>query len=121
MGSRGKIIQLFLNLIKNAYQAMPKGGRLELSSCEQTSGKIPMSVFEVKDTGVGIAKKNVSKIFDPFYTSKGPGEGTGLGLSICHGIVEDMKGTIEVTSKAGYGTTFRIIIPSAAQTEKKAS
>jgi len=66
---------------------------------------------EFSDTGVGIPEENLSKIFDPFFTTKEVGKGTGLGLAVCYGIVEKHGGSIDVDSKVGEGTTFRIILP----------
>jgi len=71
-------------------------------------------VLEVSDTGHGMDAETLSKVFLPFYTTKGPGEGTGLGLSIVHGIVKDMGGGIQVESNLGVGTTFRVFLPMAA-------
>ncbi|MGY8825540.1 MAG: sensor histidine kinase [Candidatus Latescibacterota bacterium] len=68
-------------------------------------------MVEVVDSGAGISEENVARIFDPGFTTKGIGAGTGLGLSICHQIVEDHKGHIEVESRLGEGTTFRIFLP----------
>jgi two-component system NtrC family sensor kinase len=70
-----------------------------------------MVEVSVADTGCGIPKENLKRIFDPFFTSKGVGKGTGLGLSVSHGIVKAHGGTIEVESKVGEGSTFRIYLP----------
>lgn len=110
MGDQNKMIQVFLNLFQNAFHAMPDGGTLTIRG--QRDRKNPdLVVVEVEDTGVGIAKNNLKKIFDPFFTSKGPNEGTGLGLSICHGIITEALGTIEVKSELNAGTTFTIRLP----------
>lgn len=112
IGSRNRIIQVFLNLIQNALQAMPNGGTLTLRLKPSSDGA--WSIVEIEDTGVGIPAANLKKIFDPFYTSKPEGEGTGLGLSICHGIIEEIGGKIEVKSKLKKGTCFSIYFPSVA-------
>ena len=65
----------------------------------------------IEDNGCGIAAANLSKIFDPFYTTKSPGEGTGLGLTICYRIVEEGQGTINVESCSGVGSSFKVIFP----------
>ena len=110
-GNRNKIIQVFLNLIQNALQAMPNGGRLTLRSL--ASEDAAWTIIEIEDSGVGIPAAHIKKIFDPFFTSKAEGEGTGLGLSICHGIIEELGGKIEVRSKLRKGTTFAIHFPAA--------
>lgn len=115
-GNRNRVTQVFLNLVQNAFQAMPDGGTLTLSSRKQGQHVI----VEVKDTGIGIAPNHIKKIFDPFFTSKSTEEGTGLGLSICHGIVEDMGGRIEVESQVNKGSVFRVILPlKKAQKKRK--
>lgn len=120
LGNRNRLIQLFLNLIQNALQAMPSGGTLTLKSQSRRDKTQELAAFEVIDTGVGIPAENLKKIFDPFFTSKGVGEGTGLGLSICHGLVEDLGGKIEVESKVNEGSVFRILIPLKTRSKKSA-
>ncbi|HWR58831.1 MAG TPA: ATP-binding protein [Thermodesulfovibrionales bacterium] len=102
-----KIQQVFLNLIINALDAMLDGGSLHISMKQRDSSVEIM----VSDTGSGIEESALSKIFDPFYTTKSPGKGTGLGLSICYGIIKEHSGTITVKSRKGEGTTFLISIP----------
>jgi|Deesub1362B_J571_1020462.scaffolds.fasta_scaffold00565_9 signal transduction histidine kinase/HAMP domain-containing protein len=106
-GDPAQLQQVFVNLILNAVQAMPDGGRLTVIT--RREGR--EVVAEVSDTGVGIPEEHLSKIFDPFFTTKKVGEGTGLGLSICLGIVERHNGRIEVKSKVGEGTTFTVCLP----------
>lgn len=102
-----KIQQVFLNLAINAVDAMPDGGRLNISM-----KKVDSSVeVAFSDTGAGIDESMVDKIFDPFFTTKTPGMGTGLGLSICYGIIKEHNGTISVKSRRGEGTTFVINLP----------
>lgn len=106
-GDPTQLQQVFLNIILNSVQAMPKGGRLEiLTSVED--GFIKTS-FE--DTGTGISRENIDKVFDPFFTTKMVGEGTGLGLSICLGIVERHGGKIDVQSQPGKGSIFTVELP----------
>jgi PAS domain S-box-containing protein len=100
--------QLLLNLLTNAVQAMPRGGELRLRTARTGTDRI---CLEVQDTGVGIAPENLHRIFDPFYTTKAPGQGTGLGLSVVHSVVLRHGGDISVESTPGAGTTFRIELP----------
>jgi two-component system, NtrC family, sensor kinase len=107
-GNAGKLQQIFTNLLLNARDAIPDGGRITLSTSYE-EGRINISVA---DTGIGIASENLSKIFDPFYTTKGVGRGTGLGLAVSYGIVKEHAGHITVDSTPGRGTTFHIQIPT---------
>jgi signal transduction histidine kinase/sensor domain CHASE-containing protein len=102
-----QIEQVLINLITNAVQAMPEGGKLRVSLKEFEDGVR----IDVADTGHGIRKENLSRIFDPFFTTKPEGEGTGLGLSISFGIVSRHGGRINVDSKIGVGTMFSVILP----------
>ena len=108
-GNKNAVIQVFLNIIQNGIQAMPEGGLLQIDAKNVDSEL----VVSFEDDGDGISEKNLKHIFDPFFTTKDPGEGTGLGLSICFRIVENMGGRIEVDSKVGSGTTFRLVFPAA--------
>jgi signal transduction histidine kinase len=103
--------QVFLNLIVNASQAMDESKRGVLSIRSGVSQDESHVWVEVQDTGCGIAPENLSKIFDPFYTSKSIGQGTGLGLSVSHGIVQRHGGSIEVHSTIGEGTCFKVSLP----------
>ena len=108
-GNRTLLSQVFMNLLTNARDAMPGGGRL-LIEAEKRGEKV---VANVSDTGHGMDKDTLGKIFDPFFTLKEVGKGTGLGLSTTHGIVEQHNGPISVKSKPGQGTTFTIHFPLA--------
>jgi PAS domain S-box-containing protein len=110
-GDRNKLVQLFLNLIQNAIQAMPDGGTLTMRSKVNTVKNQRLGIYEVEDTGVGIAPENLKKVFDPFFTTKDPGEGTGLGLALCYGIVQELGGTMRVESKVNVGTRFFVELP----------
>jgi two-component system NtrC family sensor kinase len=103
--------QVFLNLIVNAVQAMNSDGILTLS-CRQEDDDVAVTV---QDTGMGIEKENLDKIFNPFFTTKETGAGTGLGLSIAHHIVTKYGGRILLDSQEGKGTTFTVILPAADQ------
>lgn len=102
-----QIQQVFLNLMLNALDAMPEGGRLDIKM--KMVGNSIEIIF--RDTGAGIEESVMDKIFDPFFTTKPFGKGTGLGLSICYGIIREHNGTITVKSKKGEGTTFVIRLP----------
>lgn len=114
-----QITQVVTNLIVNGVQAMPSGGRLEIR-VERREMEAPPALggaqgswvcLCIHDEGTGIPEHVVSRIFDPFYTTKGVGEGTGLGLSVSHGIVADHGGWIDVRSEVGQGTEFRVWLP----------
>ena len=109
-GNAGKLQQVFTNLILNARDAIPDGGRITCATSTADDGSL---IAEISDTGIGIAPENVAKIYDPFYTTKGVGQGTGLGLAVTYGIVQEHAGHISVESTPGRGTTFRITLPSA--------
>jgi signal transduction histidine kinase len=109
-GNAGKLQQVLLNLFLNARDAMPEGGTLTVRSW----GEAGFVHVEVADTGQGIAPENLSRIYDPFFTTKGVKRGTGLGLSITYGIVQEHNGIIEVESKIGAGTRFRLEFPGTA-------
>jgi len=100
---------VFLNLFLNSRDAMPKGGWLTILTREDHTG----AVIEVGDTGSGIPAEMLSRIYDPFFTTKDIGKGTGLGLSIAYGIVQEHGGTITCDSQVGQGTRFTIRLPLA--------
>jgi len=100
--------QVILNLLNNAAYAIQKDGAITLTTRSTDHGQVEIIVT---DTGSGISKENLSKIFNPFFTTKPPGKGTGLGLSICHRIIDKLGGHISVTSELGHGTTFTIRLP----------
>lgn len=99
--------QVYINLILNAIQAMPKGGRLTI----RTFAEGNWLKTEVQDTGYGISPENMHKLFTPFFTTKKKGKGVGLGLAVCSEIIRRHQGRIEVQSKEGEGTTFTIYLP----------
>ena len=114
MGDGGKLQQVFINILSNSLEAMPDGGRIDISS-SQKKGSIEV---RISDTGSGIAAENLSRVFDPFFTTKEIGSGTGLGLSICYGIIRQHHGHIELSSVAGKGATATIRIPIRGRYEK---
>ncbi|GAI21561.1 unnamed protein product [marine sediment metagenome] len=99
--------QVCTNLILNAIQAMPDGGRLTLRTSLDGNDQVKI---EVEDTGCGISEENLHKLFTPFFTTKGKGKGVGLGLAVAYGIIQRHKGRIEVQSEEGEGTTFTIYL-----------
>jgi two-component system sensor histidine kinase HydH len=110
-----RINQVLLNLFLNALEAMENGGRLSVDADRDDEGR--WIIIRVSDTGHGIPAQNLSKIFDPYYTTKSTG--TGLGLAIAHNIVDAHGGRIDVTSTAGQGTTFTVRIPLTGQRDAK--
>ena len=103
--------QVLVNLINNSIDALPKGGYIRVKA-RQEEDQVHL---EVQDNGVGIAREELERIFEPFYTTKPTGEGTGLGLSVCYGIVHSWGGQIKADSEPGKGTTMRILLPLKRQ------
>jgi PAS domain S-box-containing protein len=112
-GNSNRIQQVFFNLVLNARDAMPSGGWLTIAS----SADNDTVLVEVKDTGHGIRREHIRRIYDPFFTTKGIGRGTGLGLSVSYGIVQEHGGAIFVDSTPGQGTTFRVAFPALVASE----
>ncbi len=100
--------QVILNLLLNAFQAIEGQGEITVSTRKAGEGRV---AIVVTDTGVGIPPENLPKIFNPFFTTKPPGQGTGLGLSLCHGIVDRLGGAITVESEPGKGSAFTVTLP----------
>ena len=108
----GKINQVFMNIIQNGIQAIIAKKRHHKERIAITTKDYPEHIsIEISDTGVGMTEEVKQKIYDPFFTTKDVGEGTGLGLSIVFGIIEKHKGSIEVKTKPGKGTSFLIMLP----------
>ena len=102
-----EINQVLMNLLINAGQAIAERGTIVLATgCEDDEAWITIS-----DSGCGIPEESLQRIFDPFYTTKPIGRGTGLGLAICYSIVAKHNGRIDVSSRLGAGTTFRVVLP----------
>jgi signal transduction histidine kinase/CheY-like chemotaxis protein len=110
-GNEAQLVQVFVNLLLNAAQAIPEGNpednRIEIATSAMPDGSV---VTEISDSGTGIEEAMLDRIFDPFFTTKPIGVGTGLGLSICHGLVRGFGGSITVKSKVGKGSTFRVTL-----------
>ncbi|HET7099565.1 MAG TPA: ATP-binding protein [Terriglobia bacterium] len=107
----GYLQQVFLNLINNSMDAMPGGGTLTTRTLLPASGQEKAIVIEVEDTGIGIAKETLQRIFEPMFTTKRLGTGTGLGLAISDQIIRQHKGSIRADSEPGRGTRFTITLP----------
>ncbi|MBL8852029.1 MAG: hypothetical protein JNG89_20315, partial [Planctomycetaceae bacterium] len=106
----GHLNQVFINLLTNAVQAMPHGGRIVAAARREES----VVRVSIRDTGTGIPADVLPRIFDPFFTTKPVGQGTGLGLSVSYGIVTRLEGTIECFSEEGVGTEFVVRLPAIA-------
>jgi two-component system NtrC family sensor kinase len=120
VGDANQLIQVFLNLISNAEQAIQEvrdSGRIQLR-LTTASGSV---VATVQDDGVGISPEALPRLFDPFYTTKRPGGGTGLGLSICLSIAREHGGTIQAESLPGGGSAFRVYLPAATDNLEQAA
>ncbi len=112
-GNENRLQQVFFNLILNARDAMPSGGWLTLATRVDDESV----VIEVRDTGFGIKREDIKRIYDPFFTTKGIGRGTGLGLSVSYGILQEHGGAIFVESAPGQGTTFQVALPPLRRAE----
>jgi signal transduction histidine kinase len=104
---RGRLMQVWINLLLNAQDAMRGKGGIELSS-KQVGSTVSISVH---DDGGGVAPDDMKKIFEPFFTTKAPGSGYGLGLAVCQRIIDESGGSIEVDSDFGKGTCLTVVLP----------
>jgi two-component system NtrC family sensor kinase len=107
-GDSNKLKQVILNLLQNSREAMPNGGEIYLSTNLIHNNSI---IIQFRDTGCGLTKDQLSRIFRPFYTTKTNGKGAGLGLSVCNAIIEEFGGIMELVSEVGEGTVITINIP----------
>jgi CheY-like chemotaxis protein len=124
VGDSTQIEQILINLVINARDALPKGGEINITTAraemeDEKAKRLGISpghyvMLSVSDNGTGMSDETMAHIFEPFFTTKPSGEGTGLGLAMIYGIVKQGGGHIEVTSRIGEGTTFRIFLPAAA-------
>jgi two-component system, NtrC family, sensor kinase len=108
-----RLSQLFMNVLVNAAQAIEQQGLIKIRTC-LTRGAVEVAI---SDNGCGIAPEYLPRIFDPFFTTKDVGQGTGLGMNIAYNIVRQHKGTIDVTSRPGQGSTFTIRLPVTSESE----
>ncbi len=119
----GQMQQVVLNLLVNASEAMPEGGVLTVATrwLTQPGGDADSIQMTFRDTGIGIPAENISRVFDPFFTSKDVGKGTGLGLAVSYGIIERHGGTIVADSTLGEGSVFTITLPLNGQVDRPKS
>ncbi len=110
MGAPAELRDVFVNLILNAVQAMPQGGRILISAGTGDDGR---AAVNVKDDGTGMTDRVRARIFEPLFSTKGK-RGTGMGLAVCYGTIQEHDGDIEVDTELGYGTTFRMSFPPAS-------
>jgi len=113
---RGKLQQVLLNLVNNAFQAVDNGCNLDITASPESENKVSITI---SDNGCGMPEENLTKIFEPFFTTKERGKGTGLGLTITYGLVKKLYGTISVESRENEGTTFVITLPIHIQEEMR--
>jgi signal transduction histidine kinase len=118
-GDPDQLQQVFLNVILNAIQSMPKGGELRLIATPQwiskeglEEGHRQYAEIRVEDTGTGMRKEVIENIFNPFFTTKEKEKGTGLGLTVSQGIIQDHEGWVEVKSEVGKGSVFKVYLPA---------
>ncbi|HPB81895.1 MAG TPA: ATP-binding protein, partial [Spirochaetota bacterium] len=109
--TKSQLVQVLLHLISNAEDAMPDKGRLMISVGTEEHNGDTMASITVEDTGIGIPEENLSKVFQPFFSTKGQ-KSTGLGLMVTYTIIENHEGLIGVRSKVGEGTAIRILLPA---------
>ncbi len=126
---RNQLQTALLNLVVNARDAMPDGGRLTIETANAdidapAASEMPAGEYvtiAVADTGCGIVREHLNKVFEPFFSTKQPGKGSGLGLSMVYGFVRQSGGYVRIESEVGVGSVVRIYLPRYAQTEKRAS
>jgi signal transduction histidine kinase/DNA-binding response OmpR family regulator len=110
---RGQLEQVLMNLVLNARDAMPHGGKLQIETANSEVESSAFVTFSVRDSGEGMDEDTQRKLFEPFFTTKVVGKGTGLGLATVYGIVQQSGGRVEVESAPGKGSTFKVLLPRA--------
>ena len=115
----GHLQQVLINLLTNAIEATPAGGRVEVTGTPRADDGRPGVAIAVRDTGAGIPEHVLPRIFDPFFSTKPAHEGAGLGLSICRDLVRSNGSEIQVASTPGEGTTFTVWLPEAGPEDRK--
>jgi signal transduction histidine kinase len=118
-GDGGYLQQVFLNLINNSMDAMPRGGELRIEA-RPANGDARGVAVRVADTGAGMSPDTMAHVFDPMFTTKRMGTGTGLGLAICDQIIRQHGGTIHVESEPGQGTAFTLVLPGDCREKAEA-
>ncbi len=119
LANPARLSQVFLNLLVNAVQALDEESLLgNVISVRTGTSREGWATVSISDTGAGISQEHLDQIFDPFFTTKPVGKGTGLGLSLCHSVVEGLGGRIDVSSRLGEGTTFRVQLPPAVKSSE---
>ncbi len=112
--AESEIMEVLVNLLKNAAEALPTGGEIQVKTFFERG----QAVLQVIDNGVGINKEHLRKVFEPFWSTKGPSAGTGMGLAVSHGIISRHGGSISVDSEQGKGTAFTVTLPLAKQPQE---
>ena len=115
IADRPQMLQVLTNLVVNSIQAMPRGGQIHIG----TTMRPDALLLRVRDTGVGMTREVLDKVFNPFFTTKSVDQGTGLGLSVVHGIITAHQGTIDIDSRPGEGTTISISLPFTGEEQTK--
>ena len=110
---KNQILQVLFNVLMNAVEAMPQGGRIAVKTYPVHSSDKLFCAIEISDTGEGISKKDLNRVFEPFFTTKRERKGTGLGLSISKRIAQNHSGDLTVESELGEGTTVKVVLPMA--------
>ena len=117
-GNSSEMEQVFLNLLLNATHAMGAGGKLSLAQVE-AGAEGTLGIY-VEDTGAGIPREYLERVWEPFFSTKSEGHGTGLGLAVCLSVIQSHGGTIEIDSEEGMGTRVTVRLPKAVERTEEA-